>query len=284
MGGRRYTEDFVLPLDGVVANLSVDDKGRLIISDIAPVNVNVEGADVTLSVDDLDGIHVKALAEAAPAVSVEGSTQEISLTLDREVRVRDERLYDTLSAGGVTPRATAAIAKPASATAYSIGDHLANNLTATNVTPIEFTVARSTSGAGASGRLTGIRCVASTNDNSALTTANLAFDLLVFRKAANVPFAAGSYPADNDAISIPKAAVLQLVGVFSFTASGWKTSGFAQGVAYQSAKLNSDRPYAPFNLADLATDKLVGVAVMTAAWGASNVAHSFDFILDVEGN
>lgn len=194
------------------------------------------------------------------------------------------RLSAPLTSGGITPRATAAIAKPASATAYSIGDHLGNNLVAANVTPIEFTVARATSGAGASGRLTGMRCVASTADGSALTTANLAFDLLVFRKAANVPFAAGAYPADNDTISIPKASVLQLVGVFSFTASGWKTSGFAQGVAYQSAKLNSDRPFAPFNLADLVTDKLVAVAAMTAAWGASNVAHSIDFILDVEGN
>lgn len=193
------------------------------------------------------------------------------------------KLAAPLTAGGLNIRATGQIVKPADATQYSLNDHLANSLTAGSVTPMELQVARGTSGYAASGRLTGMRCIASTA-SGALTTTALDFDLLLFRKAANTPFAAGGYPADNSAIAITAAAMKECVGVFSFSSGGWRTAGLATGVAYQSVALNSARPYAPFNLSDLGTDKIVVVAVMAGVWAPTNVVHTFDFMPDVEAN
>lgn len=47
----------------------------------------IEGAAVTLSVDDIDGVLNKALANAAPADVVEGSTNALSTDLQRRLRV-----------------------------------------------------------------------------------------------------------------------------------------------------------------------------------------------------
>jgi len=42
------------------------------------------------------------------------------------------------------------------------------------------------------------------------------FDLLLFRPVGNVPFAAGSYPADNAALT------KEMVGIFSFVNTAWR--------------------------------------------------------------
>lgn len=178
---------------------------------------------------------------------------------------------------GQTPRITASYVKPASATAYADRDIIGNSLTANLVTPITF------AGAGRaklySGKLTGVRCVVQCA-SSTIVTALLEFDLLVFRAAANTPFAAAGYPADNAALAITAAAALHLVGVFRFVASAWETLGATADVAYQSQGLVT-RPYAPFSMADIPSTDLVAVMQARAAWSPGNIVNTFNFVPDI---
>src|SRR6476620_12777440 len=109
------------------------------------------------------------------------------------------------SSGGITPRVTATYARPADNTAYSIGDLIGNSGTANLVVPISFTVARA---AGGSGRLTGCRAVVSAASGTIVLPA---FDLLLFRPEASIPFAAAGYPADNAALNVSLAAMKEKV-------------------------------------------------------------------------
>jgi hypothetical protein len=182
--------------------------------------------------------------------------------------------------------------RPADATAYAAGDNIGNSTTAADVVPITFAgAARFAKG---SGRLTGVRCVV-TPASGSLVIANFAFDLLIFRPATNIPFTAGSYPADNAALTVSAAALRELVGVFRFSASSWRSGAGSVSVAgaagYQAVGLGTPaatdhvvRPYAPFDLADINLSELRGLMQAQAAWTPGAVANQFDFVLDVEGN
>jgi hypothetical protein len=182
--------------------------------------------------------------------------------------------------GGITPRVTATYTRAADATgAYADGDAISNTTTGANVTPITFSnVARGVAN-GYSGKVTGVRSVIQCGSGSLVTT-NLDFDLLIFRAAANIPFAAGSYIADNAALAITAAAMKHLVGMLRFSSSAWEAMG-ATDAAYQAQSFVS-RPYAPFNLADIPATSLIGVMRARAAWNPGNVAQTFDFALDID--
>lgn len=183
------------------------------------------------------------------------------------------------SSGGITPRVTATYARPADNTAYSIGDLIGNSGTAASVVPISFTVARA---AGGSGRLTGCRAVVSCASGTIVLPA---FDLLLFRPEASIPFAAGSYPADNAALVVSAAAMLQLVGVLSFTATGWRNQAGGATAAgtgiFQTAGIVG-RPYAPFNLASCGGQAVLGLLQAQNAWTPTGIVNNFDFALDVD--
>lgn len=193
-----------------------------------------------------------------------------------DVPVDDATNQFPVIAAGRTPRVTASVAKPASATVYQNADIIANSATGSLVVPMVFDIGRS------SGRLTGVRCVAEAA-SGALVTALLDFDLLLFRPATDLPFAAGGYPADNSPLVLTAAAMKQVVGIFSFTNGSWNTNGQATS-GYQSAILSSSRPFAPFNLSDLGVTTLRGIMMARAAWNPGNVAQTFDFALDTDAD
>lgn len=188
---------------------------------------------------------------------------------------------------GASRRATGQLIRAADATgAYAAGDAIANTTTGANATPITFSNAARIP--GGSGRITGCRAVVAPASGN-LVISNFAFDLLLFRPESNIPFAAGSFTADNAAMSISAAAFRQLVGIFSFSATGWRSPAGSTSVAgvagYQSVALNSDRPYAPFDFSDLETARdLIGVLQAQAAWNPGNIQQQLDFVLDVEAN
>jgi hypothetical protein len=117
------------------------------------------------------------------------------------------------------------------------------------------------------------------------------WDLLLFRPAANIPFAAGGYPADNAVMAIPAAALRELVGVFAFVAGAWRapigsvvaagSSGF-QDVGLKPAVAGTTiRPYAQFDLAGLNSANLIGVVQAQGAWTPGAVANTFDVSIEV---
>jgi len=186
-----------------------------------------------------------------------------------------------LIVSGQTPLVTAQMVRPGNATQYSIGDAIANSMTAASVVPIEFSVASMTNG---SGRIMGGRCVV-TAASGTIVLPN--FDLLLFRPATNIPFAAGGYIADNSALNISAAAMVELVGVLSFVDSGWRNqAGGATAAGAQVWQTASfiNRPYASFNLAGMSSLKLLGLLQAQNAWNPGNVANTFDFALDVDAD
>ena len=197
----------------------------------------------------------------------------------------DRQLVEAFS--GASRRATGQIIRAADATgAYTAGDAIANSTTGASAVPITFSNAARIP--GGSGRLTGCRGVITPGSGN-LVIANCSFDLLIFRPVSGIPFAAGSFTADNAQMSISAAAMRQLVAIFSFSASVWRSplgSTSAAGASgYQSVTLNSARPYAPFDFSDLEQSRdLIGVLQAQAAWNPGNVAQQFDFVLDIEAN
>jgi len=185
-----------------------------------------------------------------------------------------------VSAGGFTPRVTATMTRPSDATQYAIGDMIANSQTAASVVPITFTVARAASG---SGRISGVRGVVTAASGTIVLPA---FDLLLFRPEANIPFAAAGYPADNAALAISSAAYIEAVGIFAFSATAWRNNAggatAAGAVIYQAVPLASARPYAPFNLVTTAGSTLLGILQAQNTWNPGAVAQQFDFALDVD--
>lgn len=189
----------------------------------------------------------------------------------------------TLSAGTatgqITPQVTATYTRAADATNYSVGDNIGNSVTAANVVPISFTVARAN---GTSGRIKGARCTVTAASGTIVLPA---FDLLLFRAEANIPFAAGSYPADNGALNVSSAAMIQLLGVFSFSASAWRNqaggTSAAGSAVWQAVPLAGSRVDATFNLASYNTQTILGLMQAQNTWSPGNVAQEFDFALDV---
>jgi len=186
--------------------------------------------------------------------------------------------------GGITRRVTATFSRPADNTAYAAGDIIANSTTAASVVPIEFAAAMES---GGTGRITGCRAVVTPASGNLVIT-NCSFDLLLFRPETSIPFAAAGYPADNAALTVSAAAMRELVGVFSFSASNWRSPAGSTSVAgvtgYQAVSLNSSRPFAPFDLSSLNVNYLYGIVQAQAAWTPTGIVNQFDFALDIEGN
>jgi hypothetical protein len=98
--------------------------------------------------------------------------------------------------GGFTRSISAQLTRPADATAYADGDHIANSTTAGSVVPITFSGAAR--GFGFSGIVSGARLVT----NSATATGTIRLHLF-----NQEPFAAGGYQADNSALALTAAAL-----------------------------------------------------------------------------
>jgi hypothetical protein len=180
-------------------------------------------------------------------------------------------------------RITGTFSRPADNTAYAAGDAIANSTTASLVVPIEFNLQ------GYSyGNITGARCVVTPASGNLVITA-LEFELLLFRPVADIPFAAGSFAADNAALTVSAAAYREAVGIFTFDSTQWRSPAGSLSVAgvtgFQSVDCAS-RPFYPFNLETGITlaqrTKLVGIVQALDAWTPTGVINQFDFALDVD--
>lgn len=185
--------------------------------------------------------------------------------------------------GGLTPRVVATynrLGDPANET-YTVGDIIANSKAAGDVVPILFP--NTVLDAGGSGRIIGAKALLSVASGNVAVPA---FDLLLFRPDAGVPFAAGAYPADNAALTISPDAYRSLIGVLSFSASAWRNAaGGATGaglVAWQAASFAagaSGLPYAPFNFGGANGAAAIGVMQAQSATALGTQAYRFDFEL-----
>lgn len=188
-----------------------------------------------------------------------------------------------LPSGALTPRVVSDDYQTAGVTgAYTLGDLIGNSTTAASVVPINIPGVARAGGPG-SGRIYGCRAIQSAASGTIVLPS---FDLILFRPATDIPFAAGSFPADNAALNVSLAAMKQIVGIFSFLTGSWRNQlGAATAAgdhAYQEALPNSGRLFMPFNLSDLSATGLKAVmqAQSTANLGA--VVNTFNFIFDVE--
>ncbi len=171
---------------------------------------------------------------------------------------------------------TATFSRPAEATAYAAGDNIANSGTGASVVPVTFKLPASTNG-----QIIGCRAVV-TPASSNLVITNLDFDLLLFRPVTDIPFAAGSFPADNAAMAITAAAFRELVATFSFVNTAWRNP--AGGVTAGIAAAQFIVPVganAIFSIAGLSSQALIGVVQARAAWDPTGVINRFDFGLNV---
>lgn len=194
----------------------------------------------------------------------------------------DGTFAERVVAGGRTPRLTATYTRAADATTYQAGDLIGNSTTAASVVPITWDI-----GTNGSGRITGCRAVVEAASGTVVLT-NLAFDLYLFRPSTNIPFTAGSYPADNAAVNMSAAAHRDLIAIMTFTNTAWRNQIGANAAAgsflNQEAAVNGGfgRPYAPFNFTGLSATVIRGLMVAQAGWNPGNVAQQFDFALDVD--
>lgn len=212
-----------------------------------------------------------------------GSPPQDAGPLFKRLRDMGDSTFAEVVSANLTPRLTANFSRPADATQYSISDHIANSGTGSSVVPITFTAAGIGASARYSGKITGCRCVVTPASGNLVITA-LDFELILFRPESGVPFAAGSYPADNAALAITAAAFRERVCSFRFSSGAWTNPAgtLVAGVTgYQSVAINSSRPYAPFNCVDLAALP-IGVVQALAVWNPGAVVNRFDFALDVD--
>lgn len=179
-------------------------------------------------------------------------------------------------------RLTATFSRPADNVAYAAGDAIANSTTGSAVVPIEFSLDGFTRG-----NITGIRCVV-TPASGNLIIAALDFELLLFRPVTDIPFAAGSFAADNAALAISAAAYRECVGTFIFDATQWRSPAGSLSVGgatgFQSVDCAS-RPLFPFNVEAIAlgsSRKLVGVVQALNSWTPTGIINQFDFALDLD--
>lgn len=98
-------------------------------------------------------------------------------------------------AQGNAVQAAAELTRPTDTNAYAIGDAIANSTTAASVTPLQFTVARGTGGAG---RINGAQLMVDS------ATAFGAIRLHLFN---TTPFAAAGFQADNAALALTYTAI-----------------------------------------------------------------------------
>lgn len=169
-------------------------------------------------------------------------------------------------------RKTATFTRPASATAYTAGDAIANSGTGSAVTPLEFLLDVT------SGLVISVDCIVTPASGNLVIT-NLDFDLLLFRPVTGVPFAAGSFPADNAAMDITATAYMDLVAVFNFNASNWRNPAGTLTAGATGRQVSVPAVESMVEFDTLAQQKLIGVVQVKAGWDPGNVANRFDFIL-----
>lgn len=181
--------------------------------------------------------------------------------------------------GHVAPDAVAQISRAASVTQYSAGDSVGQG-------PFAFTVARNqVDDVNRSGRITGGTCTLLAASGTIVFPS---FALLLFRPEANIPFQAGSYPADNAIMNITAAAFRQQVCRLQFSSTGWVNqlgaATAAGSVAWQAAGLTGyfPRPHASVNITGLGNTDLIGVVQDLGNWNPGNIAYTIDFRLDVD--
>lgn len=170
-------------------------------------------------------------------------------------------------------RSTATFSRPADNTAYASGDIIANSTTAASVVPLTF-------GMGVPrGALISAICVVTPASGNLVITA-LDFDLLLFRPNTGIPFAAGSYPADNAAMNITAAGFRDLVGVFNFSSSAWRNPAgtYTAGATGWQVSVSAIRPLIEFHTLD--TNNLIGVVQAKGAWTPTGIVNQFDFVLE----
>lgn len=175
-------------------------------------------------------------------------------------------------------RLSATFSRPADNTAYQTGDAIANSTTGSAVVPMTFSLPTSRTG-----MLFGARCTVAPASGNVVITA-LDFDLLLFRGATDIPFAAGSFTADNAQMSITAAAMRQLVGVFSFVNTAWRNplGALTAGAAGWQAVGPSARTRYAFDVGSGAGASLIGVVQAKGSWTPTGIANQFDFELDFE--
>lgn len=176
------------------------------------------------------------------------------------------------------PTITASFSRPADNTAYASGDAIANSTTAASVVPLTFTLPNRRAGF-----IRGARAVVTPASASLVITA-LDFDLLLFRPTTSIPFAAGSFAADNAAMAISAAAMRELIGVFSFVNSAWRNPAGAltAGASGWQAVAPTGRTAYAFNVSGGESVALIGVVQAKAAWTPTGIINQFDFALDIE--
>jgi len=188
-----------------------------------------------------------------------------------------------LIVSGRTPRLTSTFTRAASATQYAVGDALTNTETAANSVPMTFNIAPESN----SGRVVGGRMVVAAASGTVVLT-GLAVDLYLFRPSTDIPFASGSYPADNAAVNLTAAAMRECLGILRFNNSSWLnnvgTNAAAGSFLYQGSAITTlnSRPFAPFNIFNLTPNAIRGVCVMRDTWNPGNVAQQIDVALDVD--
>lgn len=170
-------------------------------------------------------------------------------------------------------RAIATFTRPASATQYTSGDHIANSGTGSLVTPMEFTTVVSPTG-----MVIEAACTVKPESGDLVITA-LDFDLLLFAPLADIPFAAGSFPADNAALTLTNSMYHQLVAVLNFSAGNWRNplGALTAGATGWQPSVSAVRPMAMYDSYGLS--KLIGVVQAKSAWNPGNIAQAFHFSL-----
>lgn len=263
--------------------------------DLALIANSANQALINAILGDLDGAALTDPAEASGAIvqfirglHVQGAkgrflTDVNGVALD----VADEYLGQV---GGNTPRIVQTMVRASNATQYSLGDLIGNSTTGASVVPILFDMTRAPVAIDAkrSGRISGCRCTVTAASGTIVLPK---FNLYLFRPETNIPFTAGSYPADNAAFNIPAAAMEELVCAFEFLDTDWlNQAGGSTAVGtriWQAAPLKPtpsgrSRAYAPFNLATLAGNNLIGLMQAQNTWNPGAIANTFDFALDVD--
>ncbi len=170
-------------------------------------------------------------------------------------------------------RTEATFSRPADNTTYATGDAIANSLTGSAVVPMTFKLGV------ARGLLISATCVV-TPASGSLIVAGLDFDLLLFRPGASIPFADGSYIADNSQMAISAAARRDFVAKFAFVNGMWENEygAYTGGLAGWQASVPAIRPVIEFHTYD--SGNLIGVVQAKGAWSPTAIINRFDFSLE----
>lgn len=186
-----------------------------------------------------------------------------------------------MNTGAYAYQLATSFTKTADASAYSSGDAIANSTTASAVVPLTFDF----SGGYTKGAVWGARAVVTPASGNLVIT-GLDFDLLLFRPKSGIPFAAGSYAADNAALNVSAAAMRELIGVFSFVNTAWRSpaGSTSAGTSGWQAVAPTGRSKYLFDTSSLTSvgGTLLGLLQAKGTWTPTAVVQVIDIALDVE--